>query len=105
MKHIISALIFLFLISCANNTEKKLERALSLSGKNRVELEKVLKRYSTSSTDSLKYKAARFLIENMPGYYFSEGANLDNYSIYYKWLDDERKAPQQLLDSLEPAVR
>ena len=101
MKHIISALIFLFLISCANNTEKKLERALSLSGKNRVELEKVLKRYSTSSTDSLKYKAARFLIENMPGYYFSEGANLDNYSIYYKWLDDERKAPQQLLDSLE----
>lgn len=40
MKHTISILILLLLISCANNAEKKLERALSLSGKNRVELEK-----------------------------------------------------------------
>lgn len=55
-----------------------LEKALRLSGKNRKELEKVLYHYS-SKEDSLKLKAAKFLIENMPGHYSFESEKLRDY--------------------------
>ncbi len=42
-----------------------LEQALQLAGANRIELEKVLEHYAKNPADSLKLKAARFLIENM----------------------------------------
>ena len=38
-----------------------------MSGKNRGELEKALKHYSKNAADSLKLRAAEFLILNMPG--------------------------------------
>ncbi|MDR2968693.1 MAG: transglutaminase-like domain-containing protein, partial [Tannerellaceae bacterium] len=44
-----------------------------MAGENRPELEKVLAYYSTSE-DSLKYRAACFLIENMP-YHFARNEN------------------------------
>lgn len=46
-----------------------LEQSLKMAGKNRGELQKVLDHYSKYPADSLKYKAACFLIENMPQYY------------------------------------
>lgn len=66
--------VVLFLCSCMG-TEDRLERALTLAGENRTELEKVLKYYKG---DSLKYKAACFLIENMPYHYGYEDARLDS---------------------------
>src|SRR5690606_16407482 len=45
------------------------ERALSLSGKNRYELEKVLDYYSN---DSLKLLAVEYLIKSMPYYSYQE---------------------------------
>jgi len=51
----------------------RLEYALQLAGKNRPELEKVLARYKN---DSLKYRAAVFLIENMPDYASEEWGTL-----------------------------
>ena len=54
--------IFLFMLSC--NHDNPLERALLSSGSNRTELEKVLHHYQA---DEQKYRAAAFLIENMPG--------------------------------------
>lgn len=52
---------------CGNkpNDNKKIETALSLSGANRAELQKVIEHYSTNEADSLKLKAAGFLIGNM----------------------------------------
>jgi len=50
-----------------------LENALKLAGENRHELEKVLYHYSQNPSDSLKLRAATFLIENMPGHYTLEG--------------------------------
>jgi len=44
-----------------------LSDSLAKAGSNRAELEKVIEHYS-SLTDSLKLKAATFLIENMPGH-------------------------------------
>lgn len=46
-----------------------MEKALIFAGDNRVELEKVLYHYNQCVADSLKYKAAHFLIRNMPDYY------------------------------------
>ena len=44
---------------------KEVTKALSLAGENRSELEKVLDHYGKSATDSLRFKAACFLIANM----------------------------------------
>jgi hypothetical protein len=59
--------LFLLIIVVAGCTKSPdmLEDALQLSGDNRAEMEKVLKHYET---EPLKLKAARFLIENMPGH-------------------------------------
>jgi len=56
-----------------------LETALLLAGDNRRELETVLEYYSGSADDPLKLKAARYLIENMPGHYSLDNAGTDNY--------------------------
>lgn len=71
-----------FLISCTQVSP--LEQALQLSGKNRKQLEQVLDNYSQYPGDSLKYRAACFLIENMPGHGWYEGNELD---IYRRWVD------------------
>jgi len=55
-----------------------LENALELAGRNRIEIEKVLTHYRKNPIDSLKYKAAIFLIENMPGHYSYSGESVKN---------------------------
>ena len=71
MKHITYILLFFCIsTSCSSNhQDTKLEKALILAGNNRSTFENVLKHYKN---DSLKYKAARFLIENMPYHYSLE---------------------------------
>lgn len=64
------------LIGC---TRSRLEYALDFAGDNRSELEKVLNYYNTDQKDSLKYKAAVFLIENMPYYYALQNDKIDQY--------------------------
>lgn len=64
--------------------DSALEKALQFSGANRKELEKVLTHYLKRSEDSLKYKAACFLIENMPGHGWYEGEELEKHK---KWID------------------
>ena len=74
---ILISIISILLLSCTCAPSSELERALLLSKNNRKELEKVLDHYSCSKTDSLKYKAAVFLIENMPFYIYSSGEQLE----------------------------
>ncbi|MCD7901791.1 MAG: transglutaminase-like domain-containing protein [Bacteroides sp.] len=65
------------LCSCQKKTFNLLEEALTYASENRFELEKVLYHYKD---DTLKYKAACFLIENMPGHYsFENTFLLKNY--------------------------
>lgn len=70
---ILTMLIALLLSACSSN--KRLEYALDFAGDNRSELEKVLAHYKDSA---LKYRAACFLIENMPHYFGYEGWELDS---------------------------
>ena len=73
-KVIIFFTVTLLFLSCSKE-RSRLEYALQMAGENRNELEKVLEHYEN---DSLKLKAAIFLIENMPHYYSYEGAVLDS---------------------------
>ncbi|WP_455963029.1 transglutaminase domain-containing protein [Bacteroides bouchesdurhonensis] len=98
---------FLF-FSCTESKKKVpavslLENALQQAGENRTELEKVLSHYQTEPTDSLKYKAACFLIENMPYYTYYKGKQLEQYLTYYTLLQETRGmgiSPNLLVDSI-----
>lgn len=74
----------ILLSNCTPQSSSQLEQALSLSGSNRIHLEQVLKHYSRNKEDSLKFKAACYLIENMPGHGWYESIELENYK---NWID------------------
>ncbi|MDR0560405.1 MAG: hypothetical protein LBG92_09545 [Prevotellaceae bacterium] len=73
--------IFLIFISCNSRPRwsAEIEKVLRMAGDNRKELETVLQHYKENPADSLKFRAAEFLIVNMP----------DKYSTYYDapWND------------------
>ena len=81
---------FLLLLVCVvllNSCSKypvDVERALKLAGNNRIELEKVLKCYLQNPGDSLKYKAACFLIENMPYHFEIQSSAMDSLRVCLK---------------------
>lgn len=93
-------IIYLLFLITACSKPSHIEQALRIAGNNRGEIEKVMARYATDPKDSLKYKAACFLIENMPGYHCYEGKGLDDYSVYFKALGESKKTPSEILDSL-----
>lgn len=66
-----------FLFACKE--EGRLEKALYMAGENKVELFKVLEHYKQSPEDSLKLKAASFLIENMPGHGSAWSESIDSF--------------------------
>ena len=72
MRLIFYLFLFTLLHSC-REANSRLEQALQLAGDNKLELQKVLDHYAS---DSLKLKAAIFLIENMPGHYSLDGPYL-----------------------------
>lgn len=73
MKTFYTLLIYLLFCQCNTSMHSpKLKDALQKAGKNRLELEKVLTHYAANPQDSLKWQAACFLIENMPGHYTAE---------------------------------
>mgnify|MGYP001164469204 CR=1 FL=1 len=85
---LLTAIGNLFFLSCSGREKNVpavsiLEIALQQAGENRVELEKVLSRYQIDPADSLKYRAACFLIENMPQCYFRY------FRVYKKVVPDE----------------
>jgi hypothetical protein len=70
MKNISFIGVLVYFLASFNNYSDKLESALKEAGENRAALEKVLAFYESKPQDSLKYKAAVFLVENLP-YRFS----------------------------------
>lgn len=58
-----------FLASCHNRYASDVKEALLFAGSNRSELEYVLEHYAENRADSLKFRAACFLIGNMPHHF------------------------------------
>lgn len=79
--------------SCQQNA--RLEQALELAGTNRPELEKVLTHYRDSG---LKYDAALFLIENMPGCHGADSAALARLHPVYDAYDAINRASHYQAD-------
>ena len=74
--------VFVILLSACTNGVSHLDIALQQAKHNKAELEKVLKHFKH---DSLKYRAACFLIENMPGKYsILPYDSLDRYKNFLK---------------------
>lgn len=67
-----------FLSACIEQQDSRLESALNMAGTNKGELLKLLSHYRES--DNQKYRAACFLIKNMPYYSFYEGEELQKIS-------------------------
>lgn len=90
--------------ACQSATDE-LEEALDLAGQNRQELEEVLTHYQQIDKDTLKYKAACFLIKNMrwhvnDGMVHSENKEFDQYlhnadSIYYRIMTTIKDPKEQ----------
>jgi hypothetical protein len=78
-----------------------LEEALALAGSNRLELESVLKHYSTEAKDSLKLRAALFLVENMLGHYSYDGQEILSYYEEIEPILVSQENPRIKKDSIE----
>ncbi|MDR1170136.1 MAG: hypothetical protein LBK97_04800, partial [Prevotellaceae bacterium] len=85
-------IITVLLISCTRSRYyPEIEDVLKQADDNRSELEKVLKHYGKKSADSLKLRAAEFLIANMP----------DKYSVEYEVPFENLMALCMRLDGVE----
>jgi hypothetical protein len=114
---IICYVLFILFISCCSFYNSDLENALKLAGDNRAELETVLNHYKHDPADSLKYKAACFLIENMPlHFYLKENvelfqimdslnrSELSNEEVYIRFDSIKKRTfvhPQEVLRDIE----
>lgn len=114
MKNIYLLILFLLTLSlsCSQQTGY-LEQALLFAGENRNELEKVLDHYKSNPADSLKYKSAVFLIENMMGHYSVDPAwDKELRPVYDKHVEISEKHNWSVdkdwgaeIDSLKDASR
>ena len=93
-------LFICFLFSCSHYTAE-IDAVLKQAGKNRKELEKVLKHYRKNPSDSLKLRAAEFLIVNMPGKYseYYDAPWNDVATVYLRWTSSSNK--QLVLDEYD----
>lgn len=82
---------------CNEPSVTRLEQALQASGSNRAELEKVLQHYSEDPKDSLKLKAAVFLIENMPGHWGPDSSSIADYKARIDTLGDISPEERKIL--------
>jgi hypothetical protein len=85
-----------------------MEAVLKQAGGNRSELEKVLKHYGKRPADSLKFRAAEFLIENMPDKYSVEYdvpfENLMTFFMRLKGIESQR-AVDEAYGSMKPVIK
>jgi hypothetical protein len=104
MKHLYKILLFSFLLlssGCSPKKNSPLEEVLELAGSNRHELERVIAHYKADPADSLKLKAAEFLILNMPGKYSEsyEAPWEDVATVNLRWSSSSDK--QKVLDTYQ----
>jgi len=83
--------IIFFFTSCKEvEAPKEIKEVLQKEGTNKAELVKLIEHYSKASSDSLKLKAAFFLIRNMDGWHYYQGELLDHYKDYLKLINRDR---------------
>ncbi len=79
----IGLLLFLFFFYSCSHYSSEIETVLKQSGRNCKELKKVLSHYEREPFDSLKLRAAEFLILNMPGKCSERGEDIKHITANY----------------------
>jgi hypothetical protein len=70
----------IIIASCSHGDhERKLRSVLEQAGANKEELQKVIDHYKKNPADSMKLRAAYFVIENMPGHFSYDTSYLYRY--------------------------
>lgn len=108
MKKIFIKYTYIFIMVLAvvlSSCQDRLETALHMAGDNREEMEKVLCHFK-DHPDPLRYKAARFLIENMPYHFSLSGDCINLYDSAYLKISSEpiqtrNEMFKQLTDSID----
>ena len=90
MKYVSLAFGLCFLLSMFSSCRSRLQDALESAGENRAEMERVLEHFK-NDPDTLKYSAAKFLIENMPYHYTYVGKEIGQYNAAYLRAASEAK--------------
>jgi hypothetical protein len=98
-KAAICLLIVIGLSSC-RGLPKNVRMVLDAAGDNRFELEKVIDNYRQLPADSLKLKAAFFLIGSMGDKYYYDGELLDAYVGYAKLFGNDEARNDIIMDSI-----
>ena len=80
MKTFFAIILVFLLLSCTSSSER-IAWIVANQSANKSELTHFLDYYKTKNNRD-KYKAACFLIENMPFYIYSSGEQLENYIRY-----------------------
>ncbi|MDR2774343.1 MAG: transglutaminase-like domain-containing protein [Tannerella sp.] len=107
-KKLIYLIAAAILLTGCNSYSPEIEEVLKQSGKNRSQLEKVLKHYSRNPADSLKLRAAEFLIINMPDKYSIEySVPFENLMAYYIRMNgvESQRDVDMAYGSLEPVIK
>ncbi len=90
IKYVIPVVGVGMLLSMLSSCHSRLQDALNAAGENRGELERVLEHFK-NDPDTLKYSAAKFLIENMPYHYTYQGKEIEQYNEAYLRTASEAK--------------
>lgn len=88
------------MLSLFSSCHSRLHDALEAAGENREEMELVLA-YFENDPDTLKYNAAKFLIENMPYHYTYTGQEIEQYNAAYEHVAGKAK---EIRDSIFDAA-
>ncbi len=98
---ITASICFFLLISCRHQFEApiKVKEALNKAGRNKGELETVIENYKKEPADTLKLKAAYYIISNMDGWYYYQGDLLDHYQEYLKLIRKDQDHGEYFLNS------
>jgi hypothetical protein len=99
MRILIFAIVSITIVSCAEYS-RDIKSVLRFAGSNRCELEKTLEYYRNDPEDSLKFKAAEFLILNMPGLYTRISSRSNIYIDACRRYIHNGKDPHTVIDSL-----
>jgi len=91
--NILRSLFLIILVSSCTSYPETIEVVLRQAGNNRKELEKVLIHYGKVPADSLKLRAAEFLITNMPGKYseYYDAPWNDVGTVSLRWTSSSNK--------------
>jgi hypothetical protein len=106
-KGLVYLITVILAIGCSRYSPE-IENVLQQAGENRSQLEKVLKHYSHNPADSLKLRAAEFLIINMPDKYSIEYdvpfENLMTFCIRMNGIESQKDV-DEAYGSMEPVIK